>query len=82
MIRGERSPDYASAAVYNPIDLRADATIYAWDRGAEVRHALMRAYPDRPIWIVDGPTRTHGAFKIVEGPLAPHADLRRTATSE
>jgi hypothetical protein len=68
--------------VYNPIDLHADATIYAWDRSADVRDALIRAYPDRPVWVIDGPTRTHGAFKIVEGPLPPRTDVRRTAFSE
>lgn len=67
LIRGERHPDYASAATYNPLDLRADVPIYAWDRDPETRAQALRAYPDRPVWIVDGPSRGRG-FQIVAGP--------------
>ncbi len=69
LIRGERHPDYASAAVYNPIDLRADATIYAWDRSPAVRTEVIKAYADRPIWLVDGPSLAGGRFRVVSGPL-------------
>jgi 4-amino-4-deoxy-L-arabinose transferase-like glycosyltransferase len=69
LIKGNRHPDYASAAVYNPLDLRADAPIYAWDRDAKTRKQALTAYPDRQVWIIDGPTMTHGGFQVVEGPL-------------
>lgn len=69
LVRGNRHPDYASAAVYNPVDLDAPVPVYAWDRGPEVREQLLRAYPDRPVWIVEGPTITHQGYRIVEGPL-------------
>jgi hypothetical protein len=75
LVRGARHPDYASAAVYNPIDLHADAPIYAWDASPEIRAALLRAYPDRPVWILDGPSLTGGAYSVVAGPLAPEAAL-------
>ena len=71
LIRGKRHPDYASAAIYNPLDLEADAPIYAWDKNAEVRAALLAHYADRPIWVLAGPTRSGGGFEIVEGPLPP-----------
>ena len=71
LIRGERHPDYARAAIYNPLDLEADAPIYAWDKNAEVRAALLAHYADRPIWVLAGPTRAGGGFEIVEGPLPP-----------
>jgi hypothetical protein len=29
----------------------------------------LQNYPNRPVWIVDGPTRTGGGYKIVEGPI-------------
>ena len=58
LIRGDRYPDYASAAIYNPLDLRADATVYAWDRSPEIRTSVIKAYSDRPVWFVDGPTVT------------------------
>lgn len=68
LVRGERHPDYASAAVYNPLDLRADAPVYAWDRGPEVRAALRRAFPDRPVWILEGPSLTGDGYRVVARP--------------
>jgi len=69
LVRGERHPDYASAAVYNPLDWEADAPIYAWDRGPSVRRELLAHYQDRPVWIVEGPSRTRRGFEIVAGPI-------------
>lgn len=70
LVRGARHPDYASAAIYNPIDLRADAPVYAWDASPEIRAALLAAYPDRPVWILDGPSLTGGAYRVAAGPLS------------
>jgi 4-amino-4-deoxy-L-arabinose transferase-like glycosyltransferase len=70
LVQGDRHPDYASAATYNPLDLTADAPIYAWDRSPEVRRQVLQAYPDRPVWILEGPTRTGGGFRVKAGPLA------------
>ena len=69
LVRGARHPDYASAAVYNPIDLHANEPIYAWDASPEIRAALLKAYADRPVWILDGPSLTGAAYRIVAGPL-------------
>jgi hypothetical protein len=69
LVRGEGFPDYASAAIYNPIDLKADAPVYAWDRNPAVRAEVLRIYADRPVWIVDGPTLTHAGYRIAAGPL-------------
>jgi hypothetical protein len=69
LVRGERFPDYASAAIYNPLDLRSDAPVYAWDRSPAVREKVLQTYADRPVWIVDGPTLTHAGFRVVAGPL-------------
>jgi hypothetical protein len=74
LVRGTRDTDYPSAANYNPVDLQASVPIYAWDRNRQARIEALRAYPDRPVWIVDGPTLTGGPFRIVEGPV-PAADL-------
>jgi hypothetical protein len=71
LVRGRRHPDYASAATYNPLDLFADAPVYAWDRGPEARRRLAEAYPDRTVWIVDGPTVTGDGYRVVAGPLPP-----------
>lgn len=69
LVRGDRHPDYASASIYNPLDLQADVPIYAWDRSPEVRTKVLEAYADRPVWLVDGPTITHGGYQVVEGPV-------------
>ncbi len=77
LIRGNRHPDYASAAIYNPIDLTDPAgPVYVWDHDARAREEALRAYADRPIWVLDGPTRTHGAFRIRYGPISAR-ELRR-----
>ena len=69
VIRGKEHPDYTSAAIYNPLDVRAGAPVFARDRDAATRAALLAAYADRPVYIVDGPTRTGGAYRVVAGPL-------------
>jgi hypothetical protein len=69
LVRGPRFPDYASAIVYNPIDLSASETIYAWDRSPEARRAVIDAFPGRRVWLVDGPSITGGAYAVREGPV-------------
>lgn len=68
-VRGRRHPDYASAAAYNPLDLRSDGPLYAWDVSVAAREEALRVYADRPVWILDGPTRTGDGFRVVAGPL-------------
>jgi hypothetical protein len=70
LVQGDRHPDYASAAAYNPLDLAAGAPIYAWDRNPEVRRQVLEVYRDRPVWILEGPTRTGAGFRVKAGPLA------------
>jgi hypothetical protein len=72
LIRGNLHPDYHSAWVYNPSDPYADVAIYAWDRNPKVRAQILRAYPDRPVWIVNGPGITRGGFQVLAGPLSAH----------
>lgn len=69
LVRGCRHPDYSSAAAYNPLDLNASVPVYAWDVDPVARERVLDAYPDRPVWIIDGPTLTHGAFEVRAGPL-------------
>jgi hypothetical protein len=70
LIRGTSETDYLSAWVYNPLDPRADAPVYAWDKNLEVSAKVMAAYPDRPVWIVDGPSVTMAGYRLIEGPMA------------
>ena len=69
LVQGDDS-DYLSAWIYNPLDFSADVPIYAWNRNSEIRGKLLKAYSDRPIWIVDGPSITHGSFMVNDGPLS------------
>jgi len=70
LIRGRAHPDYASAWTYNPLDPQADVPVYAWDQNPEIRIQVLNAYPNRPVWIVDGPSITHRGFEVVAGPLS------------
>lgn len=70
LIRGNNHTDYHSAWVYNPVDFEGDAPIYAWDKNAEIRTQLLKAYADRPVWIVDGPSLTDSGYKVKQGPIA------------
>ena len=69
LVRGERHPDYMSAAIYNPLDLQARQPLFAWDCDAETRKRALEAYPDRKVWLVDGPSITKRGFEVVAGPL-------------
>jgi 4-amino-4-deoxy-L-arabinose transferase-like glycosyltransferase len=79
LLRGESFPDYASTIVYNPLDLASNQPIYAWERDDSVVRELMAAYPNRPVWIVDGPTRTHSGYRVIAGPLAPKLPAGHTS---
>jgi hypothetical protein len=68
-VRGERTPDYESAAIYNPFDLRSDAPVFVWDRNQDVREQVLTTYSDRSFWFLDGPTITGHGYEIVGGPL-------------
>jgi hypothetical protein len=70
LIRGDSHPDYESAWVYNPLDFSADAPVYAWDLSPEIRQQVLNAFPDRPVWVVEGPTLTQGSYQVVQGPLS------------
>ena len=71
LIRGNAHPDYSSAWTYNPLNVQVNVPLYAFDRGPELRAALLQAFPDRPVWIVDGPSVTQAGFRVVDGPLSP-----------
>jgi 4-amino-4-deoxy-L-arabinose transferase-like glycosyltransferase len=77
LIRGNRHPDFASAVVYNPVDLGRELPIYAWDRGGDVRRRLVAAYPGRRFWIVNGPTLTGRGYQVAAGPLTSQGLLAR-----
>ncbi|MDH5513908.1 MAG: hypothetical protein OEY45_01975 [Gammaproteobacteria bacterium] len=76
LIRGQRFPDYMSAAVYNAPLMKDDSTVFAWDRSLELRSHLIAAFPDRNIWLVDGPSVTKQGYILVKGPVNPEDILQ------
>jgi hypothetical protein len=85
LVRGPRHPDYHGAAIFNPIDLRGDRTVFAWDRSRTIRAEAVRAYPNRPVFVVDGPTVTGRGYQLRAGPLPPGSlapDLESTEELE
>jgi hypothetical protein len=69
LIRGNEHPDYESAWTYNPLDPQAHETIYAYDRDPATRSKLLKAYSDRMVWVVNGPTLTGTTYKVTMGPV-------------
>lgn len=83
LVRGPRHPDYHGSAIYNSLDLRAPSTVFAWDRTREARAEVLRAYADRPVWYVDGPTVSKRGYVLSAGPLPPGSmEPNRIATDE
>lgn len=79
LVRGRQFPDYASAAIENPIDLmNSQQPIYAWDRDAAARASTLSAYSNRPVWILEGPSVTKSGYRVVEGPLPAAAVMAQT----
>jgi hypothetical protein len=81
LVNGRLVPDFASAAAYNPLDWNAKQPLYAWNRDSTVAVELRAAFPTRPIWIMDGPTRTGGGYRIVAGPIPPGAPVPVSAAA-
>jgi hypothetical protein len=69
LIRGRRFPDYASAAAYNPVNLRATQPVYAWDASPEARAGVLAAFAERPVYFVDGPSITRRGYVLRAGPM-------------
>jgi hypothetical protein len=79
LVRGEQHPDWASAASYNGSVLASGAPVFAWDRDSLTRSRLLSSFPDRPIWIVAGPSLTREGYRVIQGPITPADRPRLTA---
>ena len=67
LVRGARQPDFASAVIYNPLDLTAPgpAPVFAWARDPAARDSAIAAYPGRRVYVLEGPTITGGPARLV-----------------
>lgn len=64
LLNGETHPDLDSAIIYSTLDPYGDGPVIAWNRSPEIKERLLKAYPDRKVWIVDGPSITGSGFKL------------------
>lgn len=69
LVRGDEHPDYQSAWIYNPLNFDGDGPLYASDKNNQLRTDLLKAYSDRPVWVIDGPTITGSGYKVAGGPF-------------
>jgi hypothetical protein len=70
LVCGNELPDYASAVAYNPLSSAEPGPIFIRDAGPIPLETTRRAFPDRVLWILNGPTRTGGGYAIAAGPVA------------
>jgi hypothetical protein len=69
LISGKDHPDFNSAIVYTAIDPYGDRPVIALDKNMEVRRKLLANYPDRNVWLIDGPTLTGTGYRVTAGPV-------------
>jgi hypothetical protein len=70
-IRGARMPDYMSAVPYGALLPGDDAPVIAWERDIAMSDSVRAAWPDRTVWVIDGPSRTGAGYRVVSGPIPP-----------
>lgn len=75
IVRGDEHPDYQAAWATNPLSAAEDAPLYARFLSVESVERLRMAFPDRPIWIVDGPSTTRDTYRVRGGPFSPDAQV-------
>jgi hypothetical protein len=73
LVRGENFPDFMSAAVYNEIGFPSSAPVFAWYGSEAMARDAIAAFPDRQVWILDGPTHTSDGFELSDGPISPRS---------
>lgn len=70
IIRGQRHGDYAPLAVLNPLSFAGDRPIFAMADTPTARSQLAESFPDRPVYFVDGPSKTGEGYKLIAGPVS------------
>lgn len=68
VVRGPEFPDYAAVAWLNEADWGGDGPVYARETGPEITQKLRAAYPDRALWVVEGPSLTGNGYRVVHRP--------------
>jgi hypothetical protein len=68
LITGQRHPDYHAVSMLNPIEPTAPGPWFAWDGRSGTKARLEAAYPGRRLWVIEGPSKTGGGYRVVERP--------------
>ena len=68
--------DFQSAFNFITPTLSGPHPVFALDAGADHRQAVLRRYPDRPVWIVGRAADRGSRLVVLGGPFAPGADPR------
>lgn len=72
LVSGQRHPDWAGAAIANELAIGStDTPVFAWDRDSSARRAVLDAFPERTVWLVDGPQKTGRGYEVTRGPVIP-----------
>ena len=80
MITGREYPDYASTATFNSLDLNDRVPVYVARINPSTDSAAIAAFPDRAVWLVDGPTISGSEYVVRAGPLSKSDALQQIAT--
>lgn len=73
IVKATSSDDYVSAFLNNTPDLSGPGPLFARDLGRASNRALVAAFPDRPIYFVEGRSRTGRKAYIARGPVPASA---------
>ena len=77
LVSGRRHPEWAAAAFANELVIGASTSpVFAWDRDPATRQAVLNAFPNRPVWLMKGPSETGGS-QAIRGPISPAELLAR-----
>ena len=76
LVSGKTHPDLISALVYSNTDPYGNGPLVAWDKSPSVRQRLLEAYPDRQVFLIDGPSLTGAGYRVTAGPVSARELLR------
>lgn len=70
-IRSPRRSDYQAAFALNPRSLDDPANVFAWELDDARASAVLRGFPDRPVWIIGRGSGADRRLQLIAGPLPP-----------
>jgi hypothetical protein len=68
LVRGDVFSDVSGGLILNPPALEGPGPLYFREVGGQDLERLRERFPGRRLWVVDGPSITRGAPRVVSGP--------------